>query len=108
MRRKGEHLDRFPLLVAPVVTASQIPDPGTRGHAAADRVPRYFHLLAEAPLDDEDRFIDFWFIQPAAVLELLAISRLTSMTDTANQHLQRGLDRFFSWEDRRKTLGARR
>lgn len=102
-----EHLDRFPLLVAPVITASQIADPGMRGHAAADRVPRYFHLPPEPPLDSEDRFVDFWFIQPAAVFELLAITRVASMTDNAQQHLQRGLDRFFSWEDRKKTLGPR-
>jgi hypothetical protein len=101
------NLDRFPLLVAPLLKAAEIPDGGTRGHAQADRVPRYFHLPAASPLDndgDEDRFIDFWFIQPAAVHELLSIKRLASMTEEWQRRLQRGLDRFFSWEDRKKPL----
>ena len=107
-RKKGrQELDRFPLLVAPVASAQQIPDKGTRGHAAKDRVARYFHLPAEAPLDKEDHFVDFWFIQPAAVYELLDITRIASLTDDWQAFLQRGLDRFFSWEDRKKTLGAK-
>jgi hypothetical protein len=106
--KKGrEHLDRFPLLVAPVARSSNLRDGSMRGDAMRDRVPRYFYIPAETPLDDEDYFIDFWFIQPAAVFELLDIKRLASMTDTGQQHLQRGLDRFFSWEDRKKSLGPR-
>jgi hypothetical protein len=98
-------LDRFPLLVAPVPRASQIPDPGTRGHATRGKVARYFHLPAGDPLTAEDHFIDFWFMQPAAVTELLGLRRLASMTDRGQRHLQRAIDRFFSWEDRKKGLG---
>jgi hypothetical protein len=34
------------------------------------------------------------------------ITRVASMTDEAQQQLQRSLDRFFSWEDRKKPLEA--
>jgi hypothetical protein len=50
-------LDMVPLIVAPVVRASQIPDPGTVGHARRDRVSRYFHLPPEEPLESEDHFV---------------------------------------------------
>ena len=99
-------LDLFPLLVVPVISMSRIPDAGTAGHARSDRVPRYFHIPPEPPLDSEDHFLDFWFMQPIAVHELLAIRRVASMTDEWQQRLQRGLDRFFSWEDRKRPLGT--
>ncbi len=98
------NLDRFPLLVAPVIGESEIPDAGTVGHAKRDRVPRYFFLPAEGPLADEAHFLDFWFIQPAAVFELLAVHRLASLSDEWQRRLQIALDRFFSWEDRRQPL----
>ncbi len=97
-------LDMVPLIVAPVVRASQIPDAGTVGHARRDRVARYFHLPPEEPLESEDHFVDFWFMQPAAVDELLSIRRVASMTDEWQQRLHIGLDRFFSWTDRRQPL----
>lgn len=103
-RRGREGLDRFPLLVAPVLRAEQIPDPGTRGHAQAGRVARYFHVPPCPPLDETDHFVDFWFIQPAAAFELLDIRRLTSMSDYWQKRLQRALDRFFSWEARKAPL----
>lgn len=94
------NLDRFPLLIAPVSPQADIADAGTRGHAKSGRVARYFYIPPDGPLT-EDHFIDFWWIQPAAVFELLAIRRAASMTDDWQQFLQRGLDRFFSWEDRK-------
>jgi hypothetical protein len=97
-------LDLFPLIVAPVLGASMIPDRGTVGHAVRDRVARYFHLPPEEPLESEDHLIDFWFMQPAAVEELLSIRRVASMTDEWQQRLHVGLDRFFSWTDRRQQL----
>ena len=103
--RDKPNLDLFPLLVAPLVRAAQIPDAGTRGHARAGKMARYFCLPADGPLSDEEHFVDFWFIQPAAVEELLGIRRLASMTDGWQRYLQRGIDRFFSWEDRKQTLG---
>jgi hypothetical protein len=103
-REKGrDRLDQFPLIVAPVVKASELPDQGTAGNAKAGRVARYFHLPPGPPLDD-DYLIDFWFMQPAAVLELLDIPRVASMTDQWQLYLQRGLDRFFSWEERRRPI----
>jgi hypothetical protein len=97
-------LDLFPLLVAPALKGSDIPDQDTVGNAKAGRVARYFHLPADGPLD-EDHFVDFWFMQPAAVFELLNIPRVASMSDAWQRRLQRGIDRFFSWEDRKETLG---
>lgn len=97
-------LDMVPLIVAPVIRASQISDAGTVGHARRDRVARYFHLPPEEPLESEDHFVDFWFMQPAAAYELLSIRRVASMTDEGQQRLQIGLDRFFSWTDRRQPL----
>jgi hypothetical protein len=90
-----------------MIGTSELANPGIRGDAERDRVPRYFYLPAEPPLEDEDRFINFWFIQPAAVFELLDIPRLASMTDGVQKYLQRALDRYFSWEDRKKPLGER-
>jgi hypothetical protein len=66
-------------------------------------VARYCHVPADGPLES-DHFIDFWWIQPAAVLELLEIPRIASMTDQWQKYLQRALDRFFSWEDRKQTV----
>jgi hypothetical protein len=73
------------------------------GNARADHVPRYLYIGDEL---GEDHFVDFWFMQPVAVLELLATDRLASMTDYWQQRLQRSLDRFFSWEDRKKPIGC--
>lgn len=102
--RGRENLDMFPLIVAPVMTGAQIRDKGTLGNARSDRVARYFYLPPESPLDEDEHLIDFWFMQPAAVEELLAIRRVASMTDDWQGRLQIGLDRFFSWTDRRKAL----
>jgi hypothetical protein len=101
--RGRANLDRFPLLVAPVSPAADIADAGVRGHAKAGRVARYFHIPGDGPLDG-DHFVDFWWIQPAAVLELLAITRLGSLSDDWQKYLQRALDRFFSWEDRKQLV----
>lgn len=90
------NLDMFPMLVAPVVPASSIGDEGTTGHAKKGRVRRYFHLPAEAALANEDHFVDFYFIQPVAVFELLAMARLASMSDAWQERLQIAIDRFFS------------
>jgi hypothetical protein len=70
----------------------------------AGRVARYFHIPDEPPLDSDHHFADFWFMQPVAALELLDGARVASMTDEWQTRLQRSLDRFFSWEDRRKPL----
>jgi hypothetical protein len=102
--RGFSRLDRFPLLIAPLLGEEELLDPGVVGHAKGGRVARYLHLPPDGPLSDRHHFIDFWFIQPAAVFELLAINRLASMTDTWQLYLQRGLDRFFSWEDRRRPI----
>jgi hypothetical protein len=92
-----KNLDRIPLLVAPVVPFSSIGDASTADHARKGRVMRYFHLPAEGPLaGEEEHFVDFWFIQPASVFELLDISRLASMSDEWQSRLQIGLDRFFA------------
>jgi hypothetical protein len=92
-----KHLDRFPLLVAPVIPFSSIGDSNTANHARKGRVMRYFHLSADGPLaEEEDHFVDFWFIQPASVFELLDIGRLASMSDEWQIRLQIALDRFFS------------
>jgi hypothetical protein len=64
---------------------------------------RYLHLPAEGPLD-ADHFIDFWWIQPVAVFELLDTTRLASMTDQWQRRLQIALDRFFSWENRKQPV----
>ena len=69
-----------------------------RGLAA---LPDSFHLPADGPLSDEDRFVDFWFMQPVAVFELLETTRLASMTDLWQRRLQLAIDRHFSWENRR-------
>jgi hypothetical protein len=105
-REKGSQIDRFPLLVAPLIRTSQFDDKGTAGHARGGRVARYFHLGSELPLSDEDQYVDFWFMQPVAVLELLDITRVASMTDAWQQYLQRSLDRFFAWEDRKAPVEA--
>jgi len=106
-REKGSPIDRFPLLVAPLVKASLFADAGTLGHARKDRVARYFGVGAVPTLaGGEDHFADFWFMQPVAVPELLETNRVASMTDEWQLRLQRSLDRFFSWEDRKKPLGA--
>lgn len=106
--KKGRaNLDRFPLLVAPVIDESQIPDAGTVGHAKRDRVPRYFFLPGEDPLSNEAHFVDFWFMQPVSVFELLNVQRLGSLSDEWQKRLQIALDRFFSWEDRKQPLEAR-
>jgi hypothetical protein len=102
-REKGRPVDRWPLLVAPLVKASEMDDKGIVGHARRDRVARYLFLPAEPPLSEE-HLVDYWFMQPVAVLELLATLRLASMTDEWQRRLQRSLDRFFSWEDRKKSL----
>lgn len=95
------NLDMFPLLVAPVIPASSIGDVGTAGHAKKGRVTRYFHLPAAGPLSGEDHFVDFYFMQPVAVFELLGSSRLASMCDEWQERLQIAIDRFFSrTEDR--------
>lgn len=99
-------MDRFPLLVAPLLKRSELSDAGTAGHAIAGRVARYFYIPDEPSLDGERHLVDFWFMQPVAVAELLGIRRRASMTDAWQQRLQRGLDRFFSWEDRKKPLEA--
>jgi len=75
-----------------------------RGHALAGRVARYFKLPAEAPLDEEDHLVDFWWIQPVAAVELLTIPRLASLSDVWQRRLQIALDRFFSWEDRKQPV----
>lgn len=103
-RAKGLPLDRWPLLVAPLVKASEM-DKDTAGNARADRMPRYFSVGSEAPLEEE-HFADYWFMQPVAIVELLSTDRLASMTDDYQRRLQRSLDRFFSWEDRKKKLDA--
>jgi hypothetical protein len=90
------NLDMFPMLVAPVVSISAIGDEGTAGHAKKGRVRRYFHLPVEAALSDEDHFVDFDFMQPVAVFELLAIARLASMSDEWQERLQIAIDQFFS------------
>lgn len=96
--RKGrKNLDLFPLLVAPVIPLSAIPDANTANHARKGRVMRYFHLPSEGPLaENEDHFADFWFIQPASVFELLDITRLGSMSDEWQMRFQIAIDRFFS------------
>jgi hypothetical protein len=96
--RKGrKNLDLFPLLVAPVVPCSAIPDTNTANHARKGRVMRYFHLPNEGPLAaEEDHLVDFYFIQPASVFELLDIARLGSMSDEWQVRLQIAIDRFFS------------
>jgi hypothetical protein len=104
LQKKNQPVDRFPLLVAPLIKRSQFPDAGTAGHAVAGRVARYFHIPNEPPLDHDHHFADFWFMQPVAALELLSSVRLASMTDEWQMRLQRSLDRFFSWEDRKKPL----
>lgn len=91
-----EKLDMFPLLVAPVIPLSAVGDEGTAGNAKKGRVMRYFHLPPEASLGDEDHLVDFWFIQPAAVFELLEIPRLGSFSNEWQLRLQIALDRFFS------------
>ena len=101
--KERANLDRFPLLVAPLAPEAAIGDPGVRGHAKAGRVARYCHVPADGPLEG-DHFIDFWWIQPAAVIELLEIPRTASMTDQWQKYLQRALDRFFSWEDRKQPV----
>jgi hypothetical protein len=100
----SSNIDRFPLLVAPLIRRDQMPNKSIAGSAAADRVPRYFYVPDDED-DSKDLFVDFWFMQPVAVLELLGIGRVASMTDEWQACLQRGLDRFFSWEDRKKPLG---
>lgn len=90
------NLDMFPLLVAPVIPASSIGDAGTFGHARKGRVTRYFHLPAAGPISDEDHFVDFYFMQPMAVFELLNIARLGSFSDEWQERLQVAIDRFFS------------
>ena len=86
-----------------MIPAAAIPDGGVRGHAKAGRVARYFHIPEAGPLTG-DHFADFWFIQPAAVVELLPIKRLASLEDGWQKYLQRALDRFFSWEDRKELV----
>lgn len=104
-RRGREHLDRFPLLTAPVVSESDIADSGTTGHAKSGRVPRFFFLPAEdGPLSEEAHFVDFWFIQPVAIFELLDVRRLGSLSDEWQLRLQIAIERFFSWTDRRKAV----
>jgi hypothetical protein len=97
-------LDQYPLLVTAVSRESSIADAGTRGHAQAGRVARYLYLPAEAPFADEGRLVDFWWIQPVAVFELVNTRRLASMTDEWQRNLQIALDRFFSWENRRQPV----
>ncbi len=103
-RKQGRDIRRWPLLAAPLVKRSEL-DSSMAGNAHADRVPRYFSIGDEPPLDEE-HFADYWFMQPVAVLELLASTRIASFTDNYQQRLQRSLDRFFSWEDRRRALDA--
>lgn len=103
-RKRGRPLDRKPLLVAPLVKASEL-DAAMVGNLRADRVPRYFSLGDESPFAEE-HFADYWFMQPVAVLDLLDTERIASVTDEYQKRLQRSLDRFFSWEDRRKSLDA--
>jgi hypothetical protein len=102
--RKGRsNLDRVPLIVSPMLQADDLPDQGTAGHAKKGRVARYFYLPAEEPLPS-NQLVDFWFMQPCAVHELLEIRRIASLTDDWQKMLQRGLDRFFSWEDRKQPI----
>ena len=101
-RKRGHPVDRWPLLVAPLVKASEL-DRDMAGNARADHVPRYFSLGEEPPFEEE-HFADYWFMQPVAVLDLLATERLASVTDEYQRRLQRSLDRYFSWEDRRAPL----
>lgn len=103
-RARGRAVDRWPLLVAPLVKASEL-DKDMAGNAHADYVPRYFSLGDELPFEEE-HFADYWFMQPVAVLELLMTERVASVTDEYQKRLQRSLDRFFSWEDRKKPLDA--
>ncbi len=103
-REKERAVDRYPLLVAPLIKASEM-DADTAGNARADKMPRYFSLGDESPFEEE-HFADYWFMQPVAVLELLATQRLASVTDEYQTRLQRSLDRFFSWEDRKRKLDA--
>ena len=98
-----ENLDLFPLLVTAVSRASRIPDASVVGNVRAGRVARYFHLPGEAPLEEE-HLVDFWWIQPVAVWELLATARLASMTDLWQRRLQLALARAFSWEDRKQPV----
>ena len=74
-------------------------NPGSAGHARAGRVARYFHIGDE--YGGEGYVVDFWFMQPVAVRELLAASREASLTDEWQTRLQRSLDRYFSREARR-------
>jgi hypothetical protein len=69
-------------------------------------VARYLYLPAEEPFADEGRLVDFWWVQPVAVFELLNTPRLASMTDDWQRNLQIALDRFFSWENRREPVPA--
>ena len=103
-RGKGAPIDRFPLLVAPLIKEAQI-DRGTAGHARAGRVARYFYLGEEYA--GEGHILDFWFMQPVAALELLELTREASLTDEWQTRLQRGLDRFFSREDRKKVVDSK-
>lgn len=99
---KGRAVDRWPLLAAPLIKASEM-DRDTAGNATADKMPRYFSVGSESPFEEE-HFADYWFMQPVAILELLATDRVASMTDEYQRRLQRSLDRFFSWEDRKRKL----
>jgi hypothetical protein len=101
-------LDRFPLLVAPLVPTSSLGDSGTAGHAKRGRVARYFHLPAQESFLEEDHLVDFYFIQPVAVFELLDITRLGSITDEWQKRLQIAIERFFSRELRARPLEATR
>jgi hypothetical protein len=89
-------LDRFPLLVAPVVPAAAIGDAGAAGHAKAGRVMRYFPIPPQPQLADEHYLVDFWFMQPISVFELLEATRRASMSDEWQRRLQIAIDRFFS------------
>ena len=46
-------------------------------------------------------------MQPVAALELLELTREASLTDEWQTRLQRGLDRFFSREDRKKVADSK-
>jgi hypothetical protein len=105
LQAKGAQVDRAPLLVAPLLKGEQLNSPDTVGNARAGKVARYVFVGDEAPLVGE-HFADFWFMQPVAVLELLDAERIASMTDSWQRYLQRALDRFFSWEDRKALVQA--
>ena len=102
-----DQLDRFPLIAGPIIAADEIPDAGARGLAKKGEIARWLYLPGDsrqdAPLND-DHFVSFWFMQPVAVFDLLGIRRLASMGDDWQIYLQLGIDRQFSWLNRKQPV----